>query len=75
MGLGSALPRADFGGGNVHHHHHAHDAAPAGEKKCTLERSLTETNPECFLEPECENKCEDVTRTVKINENLKLNFK
>ena len=60
FGLSLAFPRADFGG----HDHSNHNHADKVDKKCTLERSLAKTGPECFLEPECENKCEDVTRTV-----------
>ena len=33
-------------------------------KKCTLERSYTKNTGTCFLEPECEKKCKDETRTV-----------
>jgi hypothetical protein len=62
LGLGSAYPRADFGS-DEHHHDHHHDAA---EKVCTLERSATKVKNDCFLEPECQNNCQDVTRTVKI---------
>jgi hypothetical protein len=52
-GLASAAPKADFGG-----HDHA------AEKKCELVRSLTAKSPECFLEPECENKCTQDSRQV-----------
>ena len=40
--------------------------APAGppEKKCELVRSLTATSAECFLEPECEEKCTQRTKQV-----------
>ena len=61
LGLGSAFPRADFG--SDEHHHHHHDAA---EKVCILKRSATKVKDDCFLEPECQNNCQDVTRTVKI---------
>merc|ERR1712083_128025 len=33
-------------------------------KKCELVRSTTKRSAECFLEPECENKCEDKSKTV-----------
>merc|ERR1712083_817299 len=31
-------------------------------KKCELVRSTTKRSAECFLEPECENKCEDKSK-------------
>ena len=34
------------------------------EKKCELTRSLTATSPECFLEPECEQKCVQDSKQV-----------
>ena len=58
-GLTAGAPRADFGG-----HDHDHDGG-AG-KKCELVRSLHATSPECFLEPECENKCSSDSRQVRV---------
>jgi hypothetical protein len=55
-GLAAAAPKADFGG-------HDHDGG-AG-KKCELVRSLQATSAECFLEPECENRCTTDSRQVR----------
>ena len=65
LGITTAAPKADFGYGapslQTHsaHSHEAHD-----EKQCKLERAASATSPECFLEPECQNKCRDETRPV-----------
>merc|ERR1719189_2525712 len=40
----------------------APQADPQPEKKCELVRSLTKTSPECFLEPECNQKCTSGTK-------------
>ena len=55
LGLGSAFPRADFG--SINHK----------GKVCTLEKSSIKTKEDCFYEPECEDKCQDVTNNVRIN--------
>merc|ERR1719415_192526 len=52
LGLATAFPRADYGAGN-------HKG-----KVCTLEKSATKTKEDCFYEPECEDKCQDVTKNV-----------
>merc|ERR1712086_1222217 len=89
VAITTGLPRADFGaaGGEHHHDHHVHhehqaedhaeEAVPAAsEKQCRLERASTATSPECFLEPECQNTCNDVTNPVceQIQENVCQTF-
>merc|ERR1719400_1501848 len=66
LGLSTGVPRPDFGAGNSDHHHEHHEEAVAAvpEKQCRLERAVTATSPECFLEPECRNNCEDKTEPV-----------
>ena len=54
LGLSFAFPRADFGSNN----HRG--------KVCTLEKSATKSKEDCFYEPECEDKCQDVTKNVRI---------
>ena len=41
-----------------------HDEPPANARKCTLVRSPTNQNNECFLEPECHNVCTNQTNQV-----------
>lgn len=64
-----------------HHHEHHHEdhmefdsnevedspAPPANAKKCTLVRSSSNENSECFLEPECENVCRNLTNKVRYS--------
>ena len=71
FGVAIGVPRPDFGADNGDHHHHGdhHDhheqvVAAVPEKQCKLERAVTATSPECFLEPECRNNCEDKTEPV-----------
>lgn len=74
------VPRPDFVAGGDHDHHHDHhhehhgehgddehkeyDAPPANAKKCSLVRASTQQTDECFLEPECENVCTNLTNKV-----------
>ena len=39
-------------------------APPVNAKKCTLLRSNTQKNNDCFLEPECQNVCTNKTNQV-----------
>ena len=72
VGLTTGLPRADFvlTRGEGHHGHqedHAADVAqplPPPLKHCELQEAATPISQECFLEPKCENKCEDKTEEI-----------
>ena len=79
MGLTGARPDYGYAGGDHgdhggdHHGDHGTAENDVGielttpgqsEKKCELTRSLTATSPECFLEPECEQKCVQDSKQV-----------
>ena len=74
IGATWAKPSPDFGTEHDHDHDHDHDEKPNAdestpavpEKQCELVRSSQATSPECFLEPECNNVCQQDTKQVGI---------